>query len=179
MPSKIIGLYSPAPQSGKTTIAKYLQENDYAIVPFAETLKQMLIPMLEALGYDNVGANYLVNSAKQVVVNDAGVSVRHMLQTLGTEYGRTCIHPDIWVRCWKGRAQRFDAVVADDVRFPNEAKIIKLLGGEMWRVDRPDAVRTFDHASEGSLDTYHEFDRHITNEGTIDDLISKLQDIPV
>jgi hypothetical protein len=83
------------------------------------------------------------------------------------------------VRCWKGRAQRFDAVVADDVRFPNEAKMIKLLGGEMWRIDRPDAVRTFDHASEGSLDTYREFDRHITNEGTIDDLISKLQDIPV
>jgi hypothetical protein len=119
------------------------------------------------------------HQAKQVVVGDAGVSVRHMLQTLGTEYGRQCIHPDIWVRCWKGRAQRFDAVVADDVRFPNEAKMIKLLGGEMWRIDRTDAVRTFDHASEGSLDSYGEFDRYITNDGTIEDLISKLQDIPV
>jgi hypothetical protein len=176
---KIIGLYSPAPQSGKSTIARELEKRGYTVVPFAETLKLMLIPMLESLGYDEHGANYLVHQAKQVVVGDAGVSVRHMLQTLGTEWGRQCIHPDIWVRCWKGRAQRFDAVVADDVRFPNEAKMIKLLGGEMWRIDRPDAVRTFDHASEGSLDTYHEFDRHITNEGTIDELISKLQDIPV
>lgn len=176
---KIIGLYSPAPQSGKSTVAAHLNQRGYTTVPFAETIKLMLIPMLESLGYDKHGANYLVHQAKQVVVGDAGVSVRHMLQTLGTEYGRQCIHPDIWVRCWKGRAQRFDAVVADDVRFPNEAKMIKLLGGEMWRIDRPDAVNAFDHASEGSLNSYTEFDRYITNDGTIEDLISKLQDIPV
>jgi hypothetical protein len=176
---KIIGLYSPAPQSGKSTVAAHLEQQGYAIVPFAETLKLMLIPMLESLGYDEHGANYLVHQAKQVVVQDAGVSVRHMLQTLGTEWGRQCIHPEIWVRCWKGRASRFDAVVADDVRFLNEAKMIKLLGGEMWRIDRTDAVRTFDHASEGSLDSCGEFDRYITNDGTIEDLISKLQDIPV
>jgi hypothetical protein len=176
---KIIGLYSPAPQSGKSTVAAHLKQQGYAVVPFAETLKLMLIPMLESLGYDKHGANYLVHQAKQVVVQDAGVSVRHMLQTLGTEYGRQCIHPDIWVRCWKGRAARHDAVVADDVRFPNEAKMIKLLGGEMWRIDRPGAATTFDHASEGSLNSYREFDRYITNDGTIEDLISKLQDIPV
>jgi len=176
---KLIGLYSPAPQSGKSTIAAALEQKGYVIVPFAETLKLMLLPMLEALGYDSKGANYLVNQAKQVVVGDAGVSVRHMLQTLGTEWGRQCIHPDIWVRCWKGRADQYDAVVADDVRFPNEAKMIKLLGGEMWRIERSDSVSTFDHASEGSLNNYQEFDRHITNDGTIEDLISKLQDIPV
>lgn len=176
---KLIGLYSPAPQSGKSTIAAALEQKGYVIVPFAETLKLMLLPMLEALGYDSKGANYLVNQAKQVVVGDAGVSVRHMLQTLGTEWGRQCIHPDIWVRCWKGRADQYDAVVADDVRFPNEAKMIKLLGGEMWRIERPDSVSTFDHVSEGSLNNYQEFDRHITNDGTIEDLISKLQDIPM
>jgi len=176
---KIIGLYSPAPQSGKSTVAAHLKQQGYAVVPFAETLKLMLIPMLESLGYDECGANYLVSQAKQVVVGDAGVSVRHMLQTLGTEWGRQCIHPEIWVRCWKGRASRFDAVVADDVRFPNEAKMIKLLGGEMWRIDRPDVANAFDHASEGSLNSYREFDRYITNDGTIEDLISKLQSIPV
>lgn len=176
---KIIGLYSPAPQSGKSTVAQELEQRGYVIVPFAETLKLMLIPMLESLGYDREGANYLVHKAKQVVVGDAGVSVRHMLQTLGTEYGRQCIHPDIWVRCWKGRAQQYSAVVADDVRFPNEAAMIKLLGGEMWRIDRPDVPREHGHASEGSLDDYNGFDRFIANDGTIDDLISKLWEIPV
>lgn len=175
---KIIGLYSPAPQSGKSTVASELEQRGYVIVPFAETLKLMLIPMLESLGYDRHGANYLVHQAKQVVVGDAGVSVRHMLQTLGTEWGRQCIHPEIWVRCWKGRAQQYSAVVADDVRFPNEAAMIKLLGGEIWCINRPDAPREHGHASEGSLDGYEEFDRFITNDGTIDDLISKLREIP-
>ena len=122
---KIIGLYSPAPQSGKSTVAAYLNEQGYVVVPFAQTLKDMLVPMLEALGYDEEGARYLTTRAKQVVVRDAGVSVRHMLQTLGTEWGRQCIHPEIWTRCWKGRAQRHSMVVADDVRFPNEAAMIK------------------------------------------------------
>ncbi len=176
---KIIGLYSPAPQSGKSTVASELEQRGYVIVPFAETLKLMLIPMLESLGYDKHGANYLVHQAKQVVVGDAGVSVRHMLQTLGTEWGRSCIHPEIWVRCWKGRAQQYSAVVADDVRFPNEAAMIKLLGGEMWHVERPGVPREHGHASEGSLDGYDGFDRFITNDGTIDDLISKLREIPV
>lgn len=176
---KIIGLYSPAPQSGKSTVASELEQRGYVIVPFAETLKLMLIPMLESLGYDRHGANYLVYQAKQVVVGDAGVSVRHMLQTLGTEWGRACIHPEIWVRCWKGRAQQYSAVVADDVRFPNEAAMIKLLGGEIWRIDRPSVPHEHGHASEGSLDDFDGFSRRIVNDGTIDDLICKLREIPV
>jgi hypothetical protein len=176
---KIIGLYSPAPQSGKTTTADYLTQQGYSIVPFAQTLKDMLVPMLMALGYDEEGARYLMNRGKQVVIPDAGVSVRHMLQTLGTEYGRQCIHPEIWLRCWRKRIDKFDAVVADDVRFPNEAALIKLLGGEMWRIDRPGIPLERGHSSEGSLDNYRDFDRFITNDGTIDDLISKLREIPV
>ena len=176
---KLIGLYSSAPRSGKSTAAEYLEQQGYVIVPFAETLKEMLVPMLEALGYDRQGALYLTHQAKQVVVGDAGVSVRHMLQTLGTEWGRACIHPEIWLRCWRKRIDKYDAVVADDVRFPNEANLIKLLGGEMWRIDRPDVPREHGHASEGSLDGYDRFDRFITNDGTIDDLISKLREIPV
>ena len=42
---KIIGLYSPAPQSGKSTVASELEQRGYVTVPFAETLKLMLIPM--------------------------------------------------------------------------------------------------------------------------------------
>jgi hypothetical protein len=176
---KIIGLYSPAPQSGKSATANYLEEQGYVIVPFAETLKEMLVPMLEALGYDRTGAFYLTHCAKQVVIGDAGVSVRHMLQTLGTEWGRACIHPEIWTRCWRKRIDKYEAVVADDVRFPNEAAMIKLLGGEMWHIERPDVPYEHGHVSEGSLNGYDQFDRFITNDGTIDDLISKLRAIPV
>jgi hypothetical protein len=49
----------------------------------------------------------------------------------------------------------------------------------MWHIERPDMPREHGHASEGSLDNYDGFDRFITNDGTIDDLISKLREIPV
>jgi len=181
--NSIIGLYSPAPQSGKTTVAEALVKHGYTRVSFAAPLKRVAITLLQELGYEKQVAMEMVYIDKEAYVPEIKASVRHILQTLGTEYGRQCLHPDVWIMCMEKRLaslrQEGKFAVIDDCRFLNEAALIRQLGGEMWRVDRPDAVRTFDHASEGSLDTYHEFDRHITNEGTIDDLISKLQDIPV
>ena len=42
-------------------------------------------------------------------------------------------------------------VTFDDVRFPNEAEMIRRLGGELWLVDRPGVVYEGSHASEGAL----------------------------
>ena len=170
---KLIGLYSPAPQSGKTCVASVISEQGYTIVPFAATLKDMIVPMIVALGYDYPRAWELVISDKSYVLPEFGVSARHMLQTLGTEYGRQCLHPDVWLKCWQKKAERFKAVVADDIRFPNEADLIRSMGGEMWLVQRFDVQRTTDHSSEGSLDHYG-FDRVIENDGTLDELRSKV-----
>lgn len=170
---KLIGLYSPAPQSGKTCVASVISEQGYTIVPFAATLKDMIVPMIVALGYDYPRAWELVISDKSYVLPEIGVSARHMLQTLGTEYGRQCLHPDVWLKCWQKKAERFSAVVADDIRFPNEADLILSMGGEMWLVQRFDVQRTTDHSSEGSLDHYG-FDRVIENDGTLDELRSKV-----
>ena len=170
---KLIGLYSPAPQSGKTCVASVISEQGYTIVPFAATLKDMIVPMIVALGYYYPRAWELVISDKSYVLPEIGVSARHMLQTLGTEYGRQCLHPDVWLKCWQKKAERFKAVVADDIRFPNEADLIRSMGGEMWLVQRFDVQRTTDHSSEGSLDHYG-FDRVIENDGTLDELRSKV-----
>ena len=172
----IIGLYSPAAQSGKSTVAKFLaQECGYEVVPFAQTLKEMLIPMLKALGYSDDEAYRLVHVDKAVVVPRAEVSVRHMLRTLGTEWGRSCIHPEVWLRCWEERIKPYTLVVADDVRFPNEAKLVRRLGGELWCVKRPGVLRTHEHASEGGLDTYPHFTKLIANDGSLSDLVDKLR----
>ena len=39
-------------------------------------------------------------------------------------------------RSWMGQVD----VAFDDVRFPNEAEMIRRLGGELWLVDRPGVV---------------------------------------
>jgi hypothetical protein len=170
----LIGLYSPAPQCGKTMVAGIASEDGYVIAPFAGTIKDMVVPMLGNLGYNYPRAWEMVLRDKDAMVPELGVTVRHMLQTLGTEYGRQCLHPDVWLVCWRKQAERHAKVIADDIRFKNEADLIRSMGGKVWMVRRPFVERTTDHISEGALDNY-DFDAVIDNDGTLDDLRSKVE----
>ena len=74
------------------------------------------------------------------------------MQTLGTEWGRQLVWSDLWLRAWERRVTdelvggRY--VVVDDVRFGNEANLVRSLGGELWRINRPGIERGSDHVSE-------------------------------
>jgi hypothetical protein len=174
---KLIGLYSPAPQSGKSTVAKWLcEEKGYVVVPFAQTLKEALIPVLVALGHAPAEAETLVFRDKHTIIPEVKLSVRQLLQTLGTEWGRQCVHPDLWLKCWAKRIEQYDKVVVDDVRFENEASLVKRLGGELWLLQRPGIQALSGHASEGGLDAYAGFDRVIGNTGTIAELLRTLEE---
>lgn len=170
----VIGLYSAAPESGKTTVANYLAQHGYIRVSFADPIKEMTEVLLRQLGFDEEAAARAVRYAKGSVVPELGLTVRQLLQTLGTEWGRTCLHPDVWVMAWSRRTHKLLAegyrVVCDDVRRPNEASAIRIHGGELWRIHRPGVVRTTTHVSEGSLDTYPDFHAHFINNGTLADL---------
>ena len=169
---RIIGLYSPAPGCGKTTVADLLIEHQR--VAFAAPIKRVVEILLDRLGSDGYS---LVHEDKESIVFELGVSARHMMQTLGTEWGRACIHPDFWVMIARVEAQRIMAdgrsVVIDDVRFPNEAAMIRDLGGELWRIDRPGVAYSGDHSSEGALEDVTP-DRVIVNDGTIDQLKERI-----
>lgn len=170
----LVGIYSPAPQSGKTTAAAFLTEHGYQVVSFAATLKTMVRVLLVNLGYSTAEATRLVYAAKDEQLPELRTDVRHLLQTLGTEWGRQCVHPELWLMCWKAAVLQHMAadvpVVCDDVRFFNEAELLRSLGGEMWLLRRPGTTRTTAHISEGDLDSYPYFDRRIDNKGEIDDL---------
>jgi hypothetical protein len=169
---RLIGLYSPAPGCGKTTVADLFIEHQR--VSFAAPLKEAVSNMLHELGLPGFNYAYI---DKEAIVPEVGVSARHMMQTLGTEWGRSCIHPDFWVMIARAKTQRIMAdgrsVVIDDVRFPNEAAMIRDLGGELWRIDRPGVSYDGDHSSEGALEDITP-DRVIVNDGTIDQLLEKI-----
>ena len=169
---RLIGLYSPAPGCGKTTAANLLIEHER--VSFAAPLKRAVWNMLNDLGLE--GFNYAYVD-KEAIIPGISVSARHMMQTLGTEWGRACIHPDFWVMIARAETQRTMAdgrsVVLDDVRFPNEAAMIRDLGGELWRIERPGVTYSGDHSSEGGLEDITT-DRVIANDGTIAQLKEKI-----
>ena len=128
-------------KSGKTTAAEYLQrEYGYTRLHIADPLRSMLGILLHCFGMDGQERQrYLEGDRKEDVIPCLGVSSRRAQITLGTEWGRELIHPDLWQRCWNARAEaKGGAVMNDSVRFPNEEAGIRALNGFTMLIVRPD-----------------------------------------
>ena len=179
----LIGLYSPVPRSGKTTVATFLLRHlGFSRVPFAQILKDMTRPILQSVGYSSQEILALEAGDKTEIIEPLGVSLRRIYQTLGTEWGRDCINPNMWTLLWHARVSDMLAadvdVVADDVRFPNEYDLIRSMGGQVWKITRPNTDMTCGHSSENGLEDKY-FDRVVENNNTLWDLVTRLQDIPL
>jgi hypothetical protein len=134
----LIGLTGLA-GSGKSVIANVLTtEFGFTRVKFAGPLKNMLRTMFTDMGFCGDDCDRMLEGdLKETVIPELGVTPRLLMVTLGTEWGRDCVRTDLWTRLWSAQADRFDRVVVDDVRFPNEVDLIRARGGELWRVERP------------------------------------------
>jgi hypothetical protein len=112
------------------------------------------------------------------------------MQSLGTEWGRNTVQPDFWVNIAQGKLERLlgDRRVAsdtpqilavyDDVRFQNEADMIRSYGGLIIDVQRPLTKTTSDtttnHASEQQQ---IEHDLVLLNDGTEEGLLDLLAEM--
>ncbi len=97
------------------------------------------------------------------------------MQSLGTNWGRDMLGPNIWVEAAIDRANQFEKVVFSDVRFPNEVTAIKQAGGTIIRIVRPE--QTVDlHPSE-ALIAGLPFDIQIDNNDTIDTFMANVCEI--
>ena len=101
------------------------------------------------------------------------MTVRDLLQKLGTDAMRNGLHDNVWVNALMSDYKSdkdgdLPNWVITDTRFPNEAKAIKDKGGIIIRVDRPFVKPINDHPSETGLDNW-QFDYKIAN---ISDLFS-------
>ena len=113
---RLIGIAGPA-RAGKDTLCSYMLDNLDGVwtrSSFADPIKEML----RAIGVD------CSDDAKAVVSDDYGVTPRHMMQTLGTEWGREMIHGNIWVEAF-ARLNAGKCVIVPDVRFENEAELVR------------------------------------------------------
>lgn len=115
-PMRLIGIAGQA-RSGKDTLASYMLDNldgTWLRSSFADPLKEML----RVIGVD------CSDDAKAVVDDVFGVTPRHMMQTLGTEWGRHMIDSDMWVKAF-ARLNAGMCVIVPDVRFENEAALVR------------------------------------------------------
>ncbi len=134
---KIIAFTGPK-QSGKSTAADYLVGNGFKKLSFAEPIKDIVWFLLQGFNLNQDYIEQLMTTHKEVVIPELGVSARHLMQTLGTEWGGTLIHPDIWTMWMSKRlvTETSGYLVFDDVRFENEAALIRSLGGLIIHIDR-------------------------------------------
>jgi hypothetical protein len=146
MNEKLIGLCGPK-GVGKTFFAK---QQDARVLSFASPIKRMLRQILPPGDW--------LGERKEDQLPDfpKGMTARVALQTLGTEWGRAMIDPDIWVKAAMREAEYFmrmdGRVIFDDVRFANEAVAIRNAGGKVYRVSRKDfEVSNDNHISELGL----------------------------
>ena len=98
--------------------------------------------------------------------------VRRLLQAMGTEVGRDMFGQTVWIdqlRNYLAAQKPDDDVVVTGIRFPNEASMIRELGGELWWMYRPGYGPVNSHSSDNSLSLRH-FDRVVVNDGTLEDL---------
>jgi hypothetical protein len=103
------------------------------------------IPQLyiEGNGEDSPGNHIAIS-------HPLNLSVRNILQRMGTEVGRNMFGQDFWLQ--QALSPNIDhskkVIVVTDVRFDNEAEWIKNLGGYIWRIERESNNLEDSHSSE-------------------------------
>jgi hypothetical protein len=100
---------------------------------------------------------------------------RKILQIVGTEGGRDVVHPNIWVNATLGDLTEYDRTIITDARFPNEVIGIKKKKGIVVKIIRPSVVSTSTHPSETSLNDYTDWDYVIINDGSLEQLEEKVE----
>lgn len=168
----MIGLVGSA-RSGKSSVGRILcEDHGYTCMPFANAIRRGLLTSFPFLKRE-----YLYENKDQGIPELDYVTGRVLLQTMGHEWGRSSIHPDIWIKALESEMNimRIDSrrVVIDDVRYRNEIQYIKDQGGVIIGIRRPMKKSIYpewmDHASENSLDE-DLVDEWIINSSDLDDL---------
>lgn len=172
----LIGLHGLA-GSGKDTVASHLQGQNSAFYryAFAEPIRAGLKAMLR------ISPLMFNHPHKERTLPDINLSPRQLMQSLGTEWGRACVNPDLWIiladqiriEAWSRR----QPLVITDVRFENEAHWVRT-HGYLWHISRPNNPRHSihaDHTSEQGIEYKPLDDFWIENNGTLTDLQDRVK----
>lgn len=136
MNKKIIALVGNI-GTGKSTVAEYLAEKyNGSVVSFADPIRNMF----KGLGLD---VKNMSRTEKELPSDKlSGRTVRHAMQTLGTEWARKMMAETFWVDRWADKVKELqftrscEIIVTDDCRFLNEASAVRGVRGTLIRINR-------------------------------------------
>lgn len=164
---QVIGLSGYA-RAGKDIVGQALVKRGWTRVSFGDQIRIALYAL-----------NPLVSESKRLVevvdqygwetAKTAFPEIRELLQRMGAEVGRDFIGEDTWINLALKNLTDGSKIVVTDCRWPNEAKTIKNMGGQMWRVEREGTKPANSHKGEVALDDFP-FDMIFHNDSSISNL---------
>lgn len=182
----IIG-FSGRKRSGKTTLAKMLQEEENAIIiTIADYLKHLCCELMN-ITYEELNTkkdngytfdivpdkrwfniidkhtNIGIDNIKKELENVHITTIRQLLQVIGTDVIRKYKenwHVQKMIEDIKSYSKD-KLIVVDDVRFPNEREAILNLSGDVFFIIRPNVSEVSNHSSETALKWQNFDNRHI------------------
>lgn len=176
---KLIGFAGPA-GSGKSEAAEFLRHHfGFRKYAFADPLKRMVAALFD-ITPEEFERKCQDRTFKESPIGGLNKSPRQLMQTLGTEWGRDQVHPDVWVSIAQlhiyGHYWTDDAapgVAIHDVRFNNEANWIRMNDGLIVHLVRDGIEPVAEHTSEKGIDVWAS-DATVYNNGQLMDLHTKL-----
>jgi hypothetical protein len=143
--TKLIALCGPAGVGKSTHAEKLSADCDGVIYSFASVLKEMLSIL--------VGRKPIYDDKDAPISWLPEWNGRRLMQRLGGDWGRELIDNDLWVKSMEHRLACSYAPfkIIDDLRYPNEAEMVKRLGGEVWLCKREGVEYSLEHSSETPL----------------------------
>jgi hypothetical protein len=168
-------------RSGKDTSGDYLvNSKGFIKYSFANPIKR---GAMELFGFTE---DQVFGDAKDIIDPVWGITPRTVLQIMGTEvfqYDIPKYIPELqaigrgfWVKRfeqWYEQNRNLNVVICD-VRFQHEVDAILKMGGNVWRVERPNLDGGDEHASEKEMDLIQGVTNIIQNDGTLDNLYNKV-----
>lgn len=187
--------------AGKSTVANAIEDTFYTFnfedgdeiqrYSFADALREVAWAIMPRATRDWVydkspqaklefcGWHWEELNSEIVKGRNGPMTIRDLLQVLGTDVFRTHFSQNVWVEIIKKAIEsRPDNVlhIIDDCRFPNELSINPRCVEKVWRVkiERPSLGENKDlHPSETALDNVSDWDYKIINDGSLEDLYVK------
>lgn len=160
--TRIIGLLGAA-GSGKSLATSHL-ENKYGAVgrALADPLKEIIHRAFDMGGVQLYGTQ----EQKETIDERYNVSPRWLMQRIGTQGIRYAFGEDIWVEQLLKRARHDHLTAVSDVRFVNEATLLREEGAVIIRLVNTDRKSKADptHASEAEW-TLCPYDYEIQHDG--------------
>lgn len=172
----IIGLTGYA-QSGKDTVAKVLvEQHGFTRIAFADKIKDFLYetnPMFDSIAGEPMFVKARVDRDGWEEAKKSP-HIRRLLQNSGVA-ARKIFGDAFWVheamKTMLNDPRPDMNYVITDVRFLNEADMVKANNGQVWRIKRIGIEAVNSHVSESQMDGYP-VDQIFINNGTIADLES-------